>query len=92
MNTHFYRCFGFFVATLSEPQTNRLLHALGLNGDFTFLPVPAEAVAASINSSQTDLKLAAVPLNAEGAEVLVEDAKAVIFLCDLCEILRDLCV
>jgi len=38
------------------------------------------------------LKFAAVALNAEGAEVLAEDAKAIIFLCDLCEILRVLCV
>jgi len=43
-------------------------------------------------ASQTDLKFAAVALNAEGAEDLAEDAKAIIFLCDLCEILRVLCV
>ena len=34
-------------------------------------------------ASQTDLKFAAVALNAEGAEDLAEDAKAIIFLCDL---------
>jgi len=43
-------------------------------------------------SSQTDLRFAAVALNAEGAGVLAEDAKVIIFLCDLCEILRVLCV
>jgi len=47
---------------------------------------------ANQNPSQTDLKFATVALNAEGAGVLAEDAKAIIFLCDLCEILRVLCV
>ena len=42
--------------------------------------------------NQTDLKFAGPLLNAEGAEVLAEDAKVIVFLCDLCEFLRVLCV